>query len=72
VTNQPIDITARLDARQKKWHVTVVVHSWPSDDLIDHAIFARGCSCGAEIEESKMADGSPAWLIKHNALDGRE
>lgn len=70
--SQPSDLTARLNARQKQWHVTVVVHSWPSNDLIEHAIFASGCSCGAEVEEGKMADGSPCWLIKHNALDGRE
>lgn len=68
MTTPPTDLTSRL----KRWHVTTIIHSWPSNDLIEHTIFGDGCSCGAEVKEDKMADGSPCWVIHHNALDGRE
>ena len=65
---QPTDLTSRL----KRWHNTVIIHTWPSNDLIEHVIFGEGCSCGAQVEEGKMADGTKCWVIVHNALDGRE
>ena len=67
MTSQPSDLTSRL----KKWNVSVIVHVWPTKDLIEHNLFGPGCSCGAKIEEDVM-NGAPCWRIKHNALDGRE
>lgn len=66
--SEPVDITGRL----KQWNLTVITHVWPVNDLIEHAIFGSGCSCGATIEEGRLKDGSKCWEIVHNALDGRE
>lgn len=63
VTRKKRDLTERL----KKWHITSIVHVWPSNDRIEHTIIGYGCACGAEVETTD--DG---YLIKHNALDGRE
>lgn len=66
--SQPTSLTSRL----KRWHITVICHVYPNNDLIEHVIFGEGCSCGAEAELGEMADGSPCYTITHNALDGRE
>lgn len=33
---------------------------------------ADDCPCGPVAEPVKRADGSVGWIVKHNALDGRE
>lgn len=48
-------------------HVSV----WPLDDLIDHDVDSDDCVCGPKTEPVERDDGSIAWILAHEALDGR-
>lgn len=47
------------------------LHVVPVADLIDHD-HNDECVCGPTSEPVKRDDGSVAWLVIHNSLDGRE
>jgi len=46
------------------------VHIVPENDTMDHWI--TDCLCKPTAEPIKRDDGSIAWLVTHNAEDGRE
>lgn len=50
------------------------IHVRPVGDLIDHdtATSEADCVCGPLTEAEFRDDGSVAWIIIHNSLDGRE
>lgn len=48
------------------------LHVVPRDDLIEHTTDGEDCICGPETEPVVRDDGSMAWLVSHNSLDGRE
>lgn len=43
----------------------------PVNDLLDHEDGAE-CPCQPDVQPEQREDGSMAWLIVHNAWDGRE
>ncbi|HEY5834998.1 hypothetical protein [Streptomyces sp.] len=50
------------------------VHVYPANDLIAHDVSTEeaDCVCGPKLRPVERDDGSIAWLIVHNSLDGRE
>lgn len=49
------------------------IHVYPLGDLIDHDTSGEAdCVCGPRAEPVFRDDGSCAWLIVHDSLDGRE
>ena len=48
------------------------VHTYPLDDVIEHATTGDDCLCGPDCEAVFDADGVCSWLIVHHSLDGRE
>lgn len=51
---------------------TVVVHTYPEDDIIEHYTDGEECPCGPIVQAVFRDDGSCAWQYIHNSLDGRE
>jgi hypothetical protein len=51
---------------------TVIVHTFPVNDLVEHDTEGDDCVCGPTLEPVERDDGSFGWLISHHALDGRE
>lgn len=47
-------------------------HIYPLNDLVDHDTDGDGCVCGPVDVPVERDDGSYAWLVVHNSLDGRE
>ncbi|KPG86529.1 hypothetical protein AEQ27_04010 [Frigoribacterium sp. RIT-PI-h] len=52
--------------------VNDILHTYPSDDLIEHDTDGGDCPCGPTTEAVPRDDGSYGWLIVHHSLDGRE
>lgn len=54
--------------------MTDIVHVHPVNDLIEHdtETTEAACVCGPTTTPVKREDGSVAWRITHNSLDGRE
>jgi hypothetical protein len=46
------------------------LHVLPVDDVIEHK--DEDCVCGPRTDSIKRDDGSMAWVVVHNSLDGRE
>lgn len=49
-----------------------IVHTYPTNDLVEHDTDTDDCICGPTIEPVPRADGSYGWLVVHHSLDGRE
>lgn len=60
-------MTTRADA----WAVTVCVHNWPTDDLVEHEL-SPDCVCSPTEERIVSDDGVARFVFTHNSLDGRE
>jgi hypothetical protein len=50
----------------------LIVHTYPSNDLIEHEVEGDDCPCGPTVEPVPREDGSFGWHILHHSLDGRE
>jgi hypothetical protein len=50
----------------------VIVHTYPVNDLIEHATDGSDCPCGPTTEAVFRDDGSNGWQVIHQSLDGRE
>lgn len=48
------------------------VHTYPVNDLVEHATDGGDCPCGPETVPVEREDGSVGYVISHHALDGRE
>lgn len=53
------------------WMVVHDIHVIPEDDTLPHQE-SRDCFCDPDITEDRADDGSPFWLIIHQAIDERE
>lgn len=55
-----------------RWNLTVQIHVWPIDDLVEHTL-TEDCVCLPEIDDSgRLADGKKVFEYVHHALDQRE
>lgn len=52
--------------------MTAPVHTYPVDDLIEHATDGGDCPCGPTVEPVPRDDGSIGWHVLHHSLDNRE
>lgn len=50
----------------------MIIHTYPSRDLIEHETEGDDCACGPTVEPVEREDGSFGWHILHHSLDGRE
>lgn len=50
----------------------MIAHVYPLDDLIEHDLDTDECVCGPADVPVERDDGSIAWMVVHNSLDGRE
>lgn len=46
----------------------VLLHVWPTGDLIEHETDGAACPCGPALEEH----GNGVVMVTHHSLDGRE
>jgi hypothetical protein len=48
------------------------VHTYPTNDLMEHELEGEDCPCGPEVVPVPREDGSMGWQVVHHSLDGRE
>lgn len=49
-----------------------IVHTLPSNDLIEHDSEGDDCPCGPTVTPIKLDTGEVNWHVLHHSLDGRE
>lgn len=50
----------------------MIVHTYPTRDLIEHELEGDGCACGPRVVQVIGPDGATGQQVVHHSLDGRE